>query len=115
MERYIVYFRRTARVIPDRVAQFVDGCGIFGGERYHDPLRRIHRKVRPEFPTTTEHLALSLSNKAMNDTVGPEGLVPTLLVFGIIPRSSASGSLPNQHDRMLAMDSARRDMDTIVF
>jgi hypothetical protein len=50
----------------------------------------------------------------MNDTVGSEGLVPTLLVFGIIPSLSADGSLPNQHDRMLAMDSARREMDIIV-
>jgi hypothetical protein len=41
-------------------------------------------------------------------------IVPTLLVFGIIPRLSADGSLLNQHDRMLAMDSARREMDTIV-
>jgi hypothetical protein len=46
------------------------------GERYHDPLRRICRKVRHDFPTITEHLALSLANKAMNDTVGPEGFVP---------------------------------------
>ena len=42
------------------------------GERYHDPLRRIYRKVRHYFPTLMESLALSLANKAMNDTVGPE-------------------------------------------
>ena len=63
------------------------------GQRYHDPLRRIYRKGRHKFPTITEALTLSLANKAMNDTVGPEGLVPTLLVFGIIPRLSAEGSL----------------------
>jgi hypothetical protein len=84
------------------------------GERYHDPLRRIYRKVRHDFPKITEHLALSLANKAMNGTVSPEGLAPTLVVFGIIPRLSADGSLPNKHDRMLAMNSARREMDTIV-
>jgi hypothetical protein len=84
------------------------------GERYHDPLHRIYRRVRHEFSTITEHLALSLANKAINHTVGPEGLVPTLLVFGIIPRLSADEFLPNQHNRMLAMDSARREMDTIV-
>jgi hypothetical protein len=66
------------------------------GERYHESLRRIYRKVRHDFPTITEALALSLSNKAMNDTIGPEGLVSTLLVFGIISRLSADGSLPKQ-------------------
>jgi hypothetical protein len=70
--------------------------------------------VRYVYPTITEHLALSLVIKAMNDTVGPEGLVPALLVFCISPRLSADGSLPNQHDHMLELDSARREMDTIV-
>jgi hypothetical protein len=70
--------------------------------------------VRHDFPKITEHLALSLANKAMNGTVSPDGLAPTLVVFGIIPRLSADGSLPNQHDRMLAINSARREMDTIV-
>jgi hypothetical protein len=58
------------------------------GERYHDPLRRIYRKLRHDFPNLSESLAHSLANKAMNDTVGPEGLVPTLLVFGRVPRLS---------------------------
>jgi hypothetical protein len=84
------------------------------GERYHDPLRRIYRKVRHDFPTITETLASSLANKAMNDTIGTEGLVPTLLVFGIVPRLSADGSLPNQPECMLAMGGARREVDTIV-
>jgi hypothetical protein len=45
---------------------------------YHDPIRRIYHKVRHDFPNMSESLALSLANKAMNDTMGPEGLVPTL-------------------------------------
>jgi hypothetical protein len=84
------------------------------GERYHDPLRRLYRKVRQDFPAISEPLALSLANKAMNDTIGPEGLVPTLLVFGTVPRLSTTGSFPNQNERMLAMDSTRREMDAIV-
>jgi hypothetical protein len=50
----------------------------------------------------------------MNDTVGHEGIVPILVVLGMIPRLSADGSPPNQHDRMLAMDSSRREMDKVV-
>jgi transposase InsO family protein len=56
------------------------------GERYHEHLRRIYRKVRHYFPNLSESLALSLANKAMNDTMGPEELVPTLLGFGTFPR-----------------------------
>jgi hypothetical protein len=51
----------------------------------------------------------------MNDTMGPEGLVPTLLVFGIVPRLSIGDRPPlNQSERMLAMDNARSEMDAIV-
>jgi hypothetical protein len=85
------------------------------GERYYDPLRRINRKVRHDFHNLSESLALSLANKAMNDTMGPEGLVPTLLVFGAVPRLSIGDRPPpNKSDRMLAMDNARREMDAIV-
>jgi hypothetical protein len=56
------------------------------GERYHDPLRRIYCKVRPDFPNLSESLALFLANKDKNDTMGPEGLVPTLLVSVTVPR-----------------------------
>ena len=30
--------------------------------------------------------------KALNDTAGPRGLVPTLLVFGAYPRMAAGGT-----------------------
>jgi hypothetical protein len=33
-----------------------------------------------------KELRLALSVKAVNDCVGPEGLVPSLLVFGVMPR-----------------------------
>jgi hypothetical protein len=39
-----------------------------------------------EYPSVTAELRLALSVKAMNDCVGPEGLVPSLLVFGVMPR-----------------------------
>jgi hypothetical protein len=71
MERYSVDFRRKARVIHDLVKQFVNDTV---GESYHDPLRRIYRKLLHDFPTITEHLTLPLANKAVNDTVGPKAL-----------------------------------------
>eukprot|EP00171_Calliarthron_tuberculosum_P022911 IDg22911t1 len=47
------------------------------GERYHQPLRNTFRKLRIEYPTAPKELLLKLSVKSMNDTLGPEGLVPS--------------------------------------
>ena len=56
------------------------------GERYHDPLRRIYSKVLSCYPGHTNEVIPALANKGMNDTLGPEGLVPRLLVFGVVSR-----------------------------
>ena len=56
-------------------------------ERYHAVLRRAHSIIIEELGTeTTKEMALQMAVKAVNDTAGPEGLVPTLLVFGAYPR-----------------------------
>ena len=55
-------------------------------ERYHGPLRRIYQIIRVELPDLSEEAALQMAFKAINDTAGPDGLVPTLLVFGAYPR-----------------------------
>lgn len=54
-------------------------------EQYHSPLRRICLAIRESYQHLGEKLALCLPIKALNDTKGPEGLVPTLLIFGVIP------------------------------
>ena len=85
------------------------------GERYHSPLRRIFRKLKHEAPSLDNGLILRLATKAMNDTVGPEGYVPSLLVFGTLPRFPAVYSkLPDQKQRMEALSCARREYATIV-
>lgn len=56
-----------------------------------------------------------MSVKAMNDTAGPPGLVPTLLVFGCMPRIPITPlDLPSQIQRMKAIASARREMSQIM-
>lgn len=55
------------------------------GERYHEPLRTTFRKIMSADPTRNMHTALACAVKAMNDTLGPEGLVPSALVFGEFP------------------------------
>ena len=55
-------------------------------ERYHQPLRRAYEIIKSESPDTPKEMTLQIAVKAVNDTAGPDGLVPTLLVFGAFPK-----------------------------
>lgn len=55
-------------------------------ERYREPLRSTFRKIEVSWPGVDKGLALAFAVKAMNDTLGPEGLVPSALVFGEFPQ-----------------------------
>ena len=57
-------------------------------ERYHAVLRRAYQIVSEELPDLDKEMVLQMAVKAVNDTAGPNGLVPTLLVFGAFPRMS---------------------------
>jgi hypothetical protein len=55
-------------------------------ERYHSPIRHAYQIITTEIPDIDRDMALQMAFKAINDTAGPNGLVPTLLVFGVYPR-----------------------------
>ncbi len=60
-------------------------------------------------------MAVQLAVKAMNDTMGPGGLLPSYLFFGCITRFSAVTSTgSNQKDQMNAPEKARNKMATIA-
>ena len=63
-------------------------------ERYHQPLRHTYRKIMAQHPSTEPKLALACSVKAMNDTLGSEGLVPSALVFSEYPRVITRSDTP---------------------
>jgi hypothetical protein len=84
-------------------------------ERIHGPIRRIYHKIlldRAQLgPHPKEHM-LAAATKALNDTAGVNGLVPTLSVFGALPHvilevKQADASFPTQLDRMHMMSIAR--------
>ena len=59
-------------------------------ERYHAVLRRAYKIIMEDLQgTIKKEIALQMAVKAVNDTAGPDGLVPTLLVFGAYPRMHA--------------------------
>jgi hypothetical protein len=57
-------------------------------ERYHIPLRRAYLIITEELKDQAigKEIRLQMAIKAVNDTAGYNGLVPTLLVFGTYPR-----------------------------
>ncbi len=87
-------------------------------ERFHGPLRNTFRKVMKEYPKTDMKYALAVSVKALNDTLGPEGFVPSSLVFGEYPQMvTPSESRPSRGTNMeLARiaNFARNEMETIM-
>ena len=81
------------------------------GERYHSCLRQVYEMVKADFRTIEAEYALQIAVKVVNDTAGPKGLVPTLLVFGIVPRTLVSPlDLPHQKKRMQASVTATNEM-----
>ena len=73
-------------------------------ERYYVPLKRIYRIITTEVSGIDKEFALQMSIKALNNTAGPDGLVPTILVFGAFPRMiEADASSPTLTQRAAAI------------
>jgi len=51
-------------------------------EHYYSPLYRIYYIIIAELPDISKDIALQMAFKAINDSIGPNGLIPTLLIFG---------------------------------
>lgn len=70
------------------------------GARLNAPLRRIFENVAHSNPTLSKPYLIKVAVKAMNETMCENGLVPSKLVFGIIPRFPILNTeLPNQREK----------------
>jgi transposase InsO family protein len=84
-------------------------------ERYHRPLRRAFEIIYAETGQfTAVDAILQMAVKAINDTAGPNGLVPTLLVFGAYPRILDSPSSTSTVKRGEAIQKAMREIRKIA-
>ena len=63
-------------------------------ECYYSPLRRIYHIITAELLDISKDMALQIVFKVINDSTGPDGLIPTLLVFRAYPRIVKS-DVPN--------------------
>src|SRR6266702_7966604 len=57
-------------------------------EQAHPALQRAYQIIIDKCKDIQKKLALQMAVKAVNDTSGPDGLVPTLLVYGAYPKIS---------------------------
>jgi hypothetical protein len=57
-------------------------------ERYYTPLRHAYEIIQDKLKDEhiDKEIMLQMAVKAINDSAGPNGIVPTLLVFGAYPR-----------------------------
>jgi hypothetical protein len=55
-------------------------------ERYYRLIRRAYSIIIAEIPNIGKDMALQMAFKAINDIVGPNRLILTLLVYGAYPR-----------------------------
>jgi hypothetical protein len=62
-------------------------------ERYHGPVRRAYQIITVEILDINKDMALQMAYKAINDSAGPDSLIPTLLVYSAYPRISESDGL----------------------
>jgi hypothetical protein len=82
-------------------------------ERYHGPIRRAYNIITAEIPDIHKDMALQMAFKAINDSVGPDGLVPTLLVYGALPRMIQSDTSPTVAQRSSALKKAMAEIQKL--
>jgi hypothetical protein len=68
-------------------------------------------------PRVDDEMRLETAVKALNDTNGLNGMVPSLLVYGALPRLALNSDellLPTQAERLALMRTARNTAEGIV-
>jgi hypothetical protein len=55
-------------------------------ERYYGLLRQAYKILSSKLLSANKEAILQIAVKAVNDSAGPNSIVPTLLVFGAYPR-----------------------------
>lgn len=103
----------------NRVQLIVSGVEVHSllriGEQYHEPLRKIYRKIKFIHPTVPSAYLLKIAVKAVNGTMEENGLVPSRLFFGVLFRFPILNlTLPEQREHLEEIKTARSEMNAIV-
>ena len=54
-------------------------------KRYYSPIRHAYQIITTKLPNLNKNIALQMAFKVINNSIGPDSLVPTLLVFRAYP------------------------------
>lgn len=91
-------------------ASNIEGKNATGvGEWYHTPPRRVCNVPGLYAPYLALELALRLATEAIKDTMAPNGLVPSLLLYGPLPRFPSQSKSPSQADHRSTVGAALSD------
>ncbi len=83
-------------------------------EQYYGLLRRVYEILTNELLSTNKDVLLQIAVKAINDLAGPNGIVPTLLVFRAYPRLTKDLlPLPSVTERAKAIYKAIKEVRRI--
>ena len=78
---------------------------------------KIYNKVKLDYPSLCSKTALAVTVYGLNNSANSEGLIPTLFLFGTIPKlpiGNAAHLQADQKERFLAMEAAKKQIDNIV-
>lgn len=79
-------------------------------ERYHEHIRKAYLKSRKSLPRCeTDSYCLKMTFNSVNNSIGPEGLCPTVLVFGAIHLPERKELEEKQLERVKVMDLAMNE------
>lgn len=82
-------------------------------EQAHAPLRRVYRILSKDHPKLSAAMRLRYAVKALNDSHGERGLVPSMSVFGVISSlENSRANLCGQDERFNALKRAREEAAT---
>lgn len=85
------------------------------GARYYYPFRIIFEVTKAEYNKLAERIIQRMSIKANNGAIGPNRLLPSLIVFGTLPDFSCKSSMnAKETERFEALMLARAEIETII-
>ena len=77
------YQQNTTSILQKSGTESHNSLGI--GERYHYPPRKTFLRLCEDHPRLRKDVLFAIYMKVINDTLGPEGIVPSALVLGEFP------------------------------
>lgn len=81
-------------------------------KRYHTPVTRASKIIKPEAPDLSDDEALQMSVNSINDSVCPDGLIPTLFMYSAVSRLGIPNDSPspNKYRHAAALQKATKEM-----